>query len=96
MSMQAIRDRYGVPAKRGAQVEFEGRPATIASASGHHLRLFFRDAPGDGSSGPYHPLWRMDYLDGVDHGARYDARIEAFNAALNRPSRSPKGEAASS
>lgn len=26
--------------------------------------------------------WHIDYGDGIDHGARYDARVEAFNRAI--------------
>jgi hypothetical protein len=86
--MQAIRDRYGVPASRGARVKFQGRPMFILSADGHHLWL--RDTNAGRRVGPCHPLWEMDYLDGIDHGARYDARVEAFNRALNARSPAPR------
>lgn len=76
MSLPAIRRRYGVPAKRGGRVTFEGRPARITAASGHHLRL--RLDGEKGRTGRYHPLWRIDYLDGIDHGAAYDRRVEAL------------------
>jgi hypothetical protein len=82
MTMEAIRDRYGVPARRGKLVSFRGRPSMVISADGHHLWL--RDLDSLKRVGPCHPLWEMDYGDGIDHGARYDARVEAFNAALNR------------
>lgn len=90
MSMQQIRDRYGVPAKRGARVEFEGRPGTIVSSRGHHLGIRL---DGDRIVLPYHPLWHIDYLDGIDHGELYDARIVAFNAALNRRSEGQEARA---
>lgn len=83
MSLPAIRKRYGCPAKRGVAVTFEGRPAVITGtprSHGHHLNLRF-----DGETktiGPFHPLWEIDYLDGIDHGAAYDRRIEAFNAGM--------------
>lgn len=80
MTLQAIRERYGVPARRNKYVQFEGRPCYITQSDGHHLRL--RDMTTGKSVGPCHPLWEMDYLDGVDYGARYDARIDAFNAAI--------------
>jgi hypothetical protein len=83
MSMKSIRDRYGVPAYRGARIEYEGRPGIITASSGQHLRLCLDDSHG-ASTGPYHPLWHIDYLDGVDHGAAYDRRVEAFNAGLSR------------
>jgi hypothetical protein len=76
VSLSSIRDRYGVPAKRGAEVTFEGRPATITSGRRHYIYLRF-----DGEwtpQGPFHPLWEMDYLDGIDHGERYDRRVESL------------------
>lgn len=65
MSMQYIRNWYGVPAYRGARVRFtpdsrdkpmEGR---ITSADSAYLRCHF-----EGSERPYrcHPLWQMEYL----------------------------------
>jgi hypothetical protein len=95
VSLPAIRKRYGCPAKRGKAVKFEGRPAVITGtprSHGHHLNLRF-----DGeakTTGPFHPLWEIDYLDGIDHGALYDARIEAFNRALaaSRAHTEEKGE----
>ena len=83
MSMPEIRRRYGVPAKRGARVTFEGKGATITSARGHHLRLRFDDPRvAEPVGGIFHPLWEIDYLDGIDHGAEYDARIEDFNRRI--------------
>lgn len=83
MSLPAIRERYGCPAKRGKAVTFEGRPAVITGtprSHGHHLNLRFE---GEAKvTGPFHPLWEIDYLDGIDHGAAYDARIEAFNRLI--------------
>lgn len=38
MSLVEIRDRYGVPAKRGRVITFEGRRARATSADGHHLK----------------------------------------------------------
>lgn len=82
MTMEAIRDRYQVPAHRGKLIEFRGEPHAIRSADGHHLWL--TDLRTMRRVGPCHPLWEMDYLDGVDYGAKYDERVEWFNAALNR------------
>lgn len=84
MSLPAIRKRYGCPAGRGKRVKFQGRAAVITGTPrchGHHLNLRF-----DGEAkvtGPFHPLWEIDYLDGIDWGARYDRRIEAFNRQIN-------------
>jgi hypothetical protein len=80
VSLSSIRDRYGVPAKRGTMVTFEGRKARITSGRGHYFYLRFEGEHRP--QGPFHPLWEIDYLDGVDYGARYDRRIEAFNAAM--------------
>lgn len=91
MSLTSIRDRYGVPARRGARVEFEGRPATITSGRGHYIYLRF-----DGEhrpQGPFHPLWHMDYLDGIDHGERYDRRVEAvLGEGTMRSAATPQNE----
>lgn len=65
MSMQYVRDTYGVPAKRGRRVDVyfqRGNPPVwtlaasgrITSAS-HHLHV-------DGA-GPYHPTYGLVYLD---------------------------------
>ena len=84
MSMDYIRNHYGVPAHRGQEVIFTGgkfpMAGRIISARGGHLYLRLNDGR---RFGPLHPLWEMDYGDGIDHGARYDARVEAFNRALN-------------
>lgn len=80
MSMDYIRNRYGVPAKRGARVVADGKPGTIVAARGGHLRIRL---DGEKRTGSWHPTWNMDYGDGIDWGARYDARVEAFNRALN-------------
>lgn len=77
--MEKIRAYYGVPAKRGMRVKYAGLPATIISSNGQYLRLRF----DSGMVTIHHPLYEIDYLDGIDYAARYDERIEKFNAALN-------------
>jgi len=66
MSMQYIRDTYGVPAKRGARVEYEAaggpRLGTVTSSKGPHLLIRL---DGDIHSLPFHPTWRLRYLDGA-------------------------------
>lgn len=79
MSMEYVRNRYGVPAKRGARVVADGKPGTIVAARGGHLRIRL---DGERHTGSWHPLWKMDYGDGVDHGGIYDGRVEAFNRAI--------------
>lgn len=63
MSMQYIRDSYGVPARRGGRVVYTGEAmattGTITSAEGARLRVRM---DGDKRSGIYHPTWEMRYL----------------------------------
>jgi hypothetical protein len=63
MSMQYIRQCYGVPARRGARVRFSGGnlPAVgvIVGSRQQYLRVKF-----DGMSRPMtlHPAWKVEYL----------------------------------
>jgi hypothetical protein len=63
MSMDYIRRTYGVPAKRGARVNFthaaKGALGTIIGTRGHYLRVRW-DASGLVST--MHPTWMMVYL----------------------------------
>lgn len=65
MSMQYIRETYGVPAKRGCRVKFTGNPhkcpqfGIITGACGQYIKVRM---DGDPHSGTYHPDWRMEYL----------------------------------
>lgn len=63
MSMAYIRKTYGVPAKRGARVEYTGcgkkMAGTIRSAHGGHLRI---QLDGQKHAGNYHPTWELRYL----------------------------------
>lgn len=64
MSMDSIRKRYGVPARRGGRVRYmvragvyrEGR---ITSADGDRLVIVI---DGDKRGHRYHPTWHMEYL----------------------------------
>ena len=61
MSMQYIRDYYGVPAKRGGRVRFQDRVnGTITGTKGGHLRIRL---DGNKFSRPYHPTSEIEYLD---------------------------------
>lgn len=62
MSMTYVRDYYGVPAKRGALVSYEGRRGRITSAD-HRLRVLF---DGDKHTSVIHP--REDGLKYLDSG----------------------------
>ena len=64
--MDYVRKRYGVPAKRGGQVEYtsqldgERMRGTICGASGGRLHIRFGDNKRTFS---FHPTWQLDYLD---------------------------------
>lgn len=64
MSMKQIRDQYGVPARRGGRVIYNSaagpRPGTITGASGPHIRIRL---DGDAVSMPFHPTWKLEYLE---------------------------------
>lgn len=47
-----IRRYYGVPAKRGMRVTYQGKPGVITGTSGPHLRVRL---DGEKNSLPYHP-----------------------------------------
>lgn len=63
MSMSYIRRAYGVPAKRGARVEYTGKisptTGTVTGSKGAHLRIRM---DGDQHTGIYHPTWELRYL----------------------------------
>lgn len=65
MSMTYIRNTYGVPAKRGARVEYTGgsggpKLGAVRAADGAHLMILL-----DGSKHalPFHPTWELRYLE---------------------------------
>lgn len=64
MDMDWIRNTYGVPAKRGVRVEYTGgkEPAlgTITGDNGGHLLIRL---DGQKHSNPYHPTWKLRYLE---------------------------------
>lgn len=66
MTMEQIRKQYGVPAKRGARVEYTGgakpETGTIVRASGSCIVVKL-----DGRADPYplHPTWKLRYLPGA-------------------------------
>ncbi|MEN6534115.1 MAG: hypothetical protein ABFD89_10665 [Bryobacteraceae bacterium] len=63
MSMDYIRDTYGVPAKRGARIEYTGgevpRLGTIIGTRNAHIKVRFDDSPIHGN---LHPTWKVRYL----------------------------------
>lgn len=63
MSMKYIRERYGVPAKKGGRVRYTGgdKPieGTITSTDGPHLRIRL---DGNRWVDYFHPVWELEYL----------------------------------
>jgi hypothetical protein len=61
-----IRQNYGVPAKRGARVEYTAgggsKLGTIKSTSGPHLMILL---DGSKHAMPFHPTWELRYLDAM-------------------------------
>jgi hypothetical protein len=52
-NLSAIRDKFGVPARRGGAVRINGRPGVITGMSGDFVRV---KLAGTGSGVPFHPL----------------------------------------
>lgn len=76
MSMDYIRRAYGVPAKRGARVNYTGGGfddlGTIVSAKGGRLRVRM-DKPSMGGKTltfKLHPTWKVEYLKPNEKGNR--------------------------
>jgi hypothetical protein len=64
MSMEYIRNYYGVPAHLGGRVRYAGDPAgaiegLITGTNGPHLLVQFDDAK---HPSVLHPTWRIEYL----------------------------------
>lgn len=58
-SAEYIRTRYGVPAKKGGKVIFNGRPGVITGYRDAYLLIRL---DGEKHSMPCHPMWRIEYL----------------------------------
>jgi hypothetical protein len=58
-----MKQHYGVPARRGGRVIFDGKPGRITStnAAGHLVLHLDGDPPRRRVY--VHPRWRMEYLD---------------------------------
>lgn len=54
-----IRKLYGVPARRGARVEYDGQRGVITGAINAHVRIRL---DGETKSRIYHPTWKIKYL----------------------------------
>lgn len=81
-SLTYVKEKYGVPAKRGMRVLTYRGEGTVTCGDGAYVRV---RVDGDKHSGRYHPL-SLDYLDGIDKDARearHNARIDCWNDRLN-------------
>jgi hypothetical protein len=63
MSLAWIREYYGVPAKRGMRIVFDGRLATIVGAGLWDGRIRIR-LDGENHAVSAHPTWRIEYPGG--------------------------------
>lgn len=65
MSIEAIRNAYKVPARRGVRIVYDGdvvpRYGTIMSAAGTYLRVHFDGEPRLRRH-TLHPTWHVKYL----------------------------------
>lgn len=65
-ALNYIKDYYKVPAEIGARIEYSGNDAkglqlgTIRGADGPYLLILL---DGEQESRPYHPTWRIRYLE---------------------------------
>lgn len=65
MSLQYIREYYGVPAKRGGRVKYTGSSrrgpefGTIVGSKGAHVRIRI---DGQKCAENYHPTYALNYL----------------------------------
>ena len=60
--MDYIRSYYGVPAKRGARVVFNGKAGVIVGSRQQYLRIRLDIDPHKPIT--VHPTWRMEYVNG--------------------------------
>ncbi len=58
MSLDYIREYYGVPAKRGGRIRYHGRAGVITGARGPHVAVRL---DGQNHAKPYHPT-DLEYL----------------------------------
>ena len=84
MSIAAIRESRGVPAKIGGRVRYTGsadgkpREGTIIGTRGGYLRIRLDGAKVAGS---YHPTWELEYLDAAKTEKRPEGRWSRVGVA---------------
>jgi len=66
MSIDKIRKKYNIPAKRGGRVKYTGdhngkvtKYGTIKSARGGYLKILI---DGEKTARTFHPTWEIEYL----------------------------------
>lgn len=82
-SFDHVKDKYGVPVKRGQRVIHDGEVGTVTCGDGPYVRVRF---DRHRRAVPCHPL-SLDYGDGIAPAARlawHNARITAWNDRLNQ------------
>lgn len=57
-SLNYVRSRYGVPAKRGMRVTCDGLEGIIVGGQGNYLRVRI---DGEKHLSTWHPTWRVTY-----------------------------------
>lgn len=79
MSIEWVRKRYGVPAKRGGRVEYrperDGKeaPSKFGTITGAKAGRLMIRLDGNRHSTPYHPTWQLRYLDAAPLEDKPDA-----------------------
>lgn len=68
-SFDYVRHRYGVPARAGGRILYQGRPGVLTRGKGRYIRARM---DGEARSIVLHPTWMVEYLDaqplvGYDH-----------------------------
>ena len=61
-----FRREYGIDARVGRRVLFEGHQGTIVGYSSSHLQILL---DGEREPGIYHPIWHIAYIDDVTREA---------------------------
>jgi hypothetical protein len=91
VTMQYIRDTYGVPAKRGGKVEYTGQDkpvmGTICGARAGYLRIRLDGAKHSRS---YHPLWKLTYLPGIDRHGCFEFKEFTAKSMDSEPKPAPQ------
>ncbi len=81
-SLEYVKEKYGVPVKRGMRVGTYRGEGVVTCGNGAHIRVRI---DGEKNSGSHHPL-ALDYFDGItpdERLAHHNARIEVWNDRLN-------------